>query len=82
MDKYLIFLISINMFLFVFHSKIAKFYNLYDEPDKRRKFHKFSTPLSGGLIIFLNLTFYFIYIFSNNYFFSQKIFIQIKLYLF
>ena len=78
MHKYFIFLISLNLFLFIFNLKIAKLYNLYDKPDKKRKFHKFATPLTGGLIIFINLIFYFIYVLINNdyvyseYYYSNK----------
>ncbi len=47
--------ILINLLILIFHSYLAKFYNLYDEPDNIRKKHSFSVPLTGGIIIFLNI---------------------------
>ena len=48
-------LVLLNFLIFVFHNSIAKFYNLYDVPDGLRKKHSFSVPLTGGIIIFLNI---------------------------
>ena len=75
MYKYLLFLIILNITLFIFQTKISNIYNLYDKPDKERKIHKISTPLIGGLIVFINLILYYIYIFINeNFIFSENFF--------
>ena len=42
---------------------------MFDKPDQLRKFHKKKIANIGGLLIYLNLLFFFIYfIFNNNYF--------------
>ena len=47
--------ILINLLILIFHNYLAKFYNLHDVPDDIRKKHSFSVPLTGGIIIFLNI---------------------------
>lgn len=47
--------ISINILILIFHDYLAKFYNLHDVPDNVRKKHSFSVPLTGGIIVFLNI---------------------------
>lgn len=63
-------IIFFNVFLLLFHEKLATFINTYDKPDNIRKFHKFPVPLSGGLIIMINYIIYFFFIinFSNQQF--------------
>ena len=66
--------------LFDFHlvyiTEINKFINIYDTPDKKRKFHKSAVPLSGGLIFFVNLIFISLYFhfFLNNYLVNEVFF--------
>lgn len=78
MSEYLIILLILNIFLFIFYQNISTFYNLFDKPDQKRKIHKISTPLLGGLFIFLNLILYCGYVAISkkfifyNYFFSNK----------
>ena len=63
-----IFLISIailNFGIFYFIKNLIVFYNVYDLPDKTRKFHKIKTSSIGGLIFFLNLIFLTFYISIN-----------------
>ena len=56
-------IILFNAFLFLFYKKFTKLLNIYDKPDKIRKFHEFSVPISGGLIICLNFIIFAIYFF-------------------
>jgi UDP-GlcNAc:undecaprenyl-phosphate GlcNAc-1-phosphate transferase len=61
-------LIVFNIIIFFYFNKIKKKIKIYDYPDKIRKFHKKSTPMLGGAIIFFSLTIIFIYeyFFNNN----------------
>ena len=56
-------IILFNAFLFLFYKKFTKLLNIYDKPDKIRRFHEFSVPISGGLIICLNFIIFAIYFF-------------------
>ena len=58
-------LIIFNFLLFINYSKISKLINIYDAPDFKRKIHKSITPLYGGVIIFLNLTLYSLFLFAD-----------------
>ena len=58
-------LFLINYFFFLKNKEISIFFNLIDHPDKKRKLHKKSVPLTGGLYIFLNIIFIFIF---NKYY--------------
>tara|TARA_B100000787_G_scaffold169665_1_gene161629 strand:- start:1373 stop:2413 length:1041 start_codon:yes stop_codon:yes gene_type:complete len=61
-------ILFLNFFLFRFNNIVAKKLNLYDVPNNKRKLHKYSTPLNGGVFYFLNLTLIFIFdIFFNNF---------------
>ena len=65
--KLLFFLFLFNIILFQFNNHIANKLKLFDIPDFKRKIHKYSVPITGGIFLFLNfivLTF----IFNNNYF--------------
>ena len=72
-------LILFNLLLMFFNGFFASQFNLYDTPDQNRKFHKIKTPLTGGLIIILNILFYFFilekidFININQLLFSDKI---------
>jgi UDP-N-acetylmuramyl pentapeptide phosphotransferase/UDP-N-acetylglucosamine-1-phosphate transferase len=61
-------LIIFNIIIFFYFNKIKKKIKIYDYPDKIRKFHKKSTSMLGGAIIFSSLTIIFIYeyFFNNN----------------
>ena len=48
-------IVLINLVILIFHEYLARFYNLYDEPDDVRKKHSFSVPLTGGIIVFFNI---------------------------
>jgi UDP-GlcNAc:undecaprenyl-phosphate GlcNAc-1-phosphate transferase len=64
-------LLTLNIFFFFKIKKISKFVNIFDKPDFNLKKHKFNTPLLGGIIMFINLFFIFLY----NFFFYDNLFI-------
>ena len=74
--NFLFFIVFINIIIFFFRNRINKFINIYDTPDKKRKFHKSAVPLSGGLIFFVNLIFTSLYFhfFFNNYLVNEVFF--------
>lgn len=78
----LIIFFFINFFLFLNNKKIASILNLYDKPDDYRKIHKLNVPLTGGIIIIVNvviisifLLFYPDYLSNLNVFFSKQDFL-------
>ena len=66
---YFISLLMLNYILFSLNNTIAQKINLFDRPDKQRKFHKTKTPITGGIIIFVNL--FIFYLFNYFGFFSE-----------
>ena len=62
-------LIFFNIIFFFNFERIAKILNIYDYPDKVRKFHKIPVSILGGSIIFFSLIIIFIfgYFFNNNF---------------
>jgi UDP-GlcNAc:undecaprenyl-phosphate GlcNAc-1-phosphate transferase len=62
--------VLLNLSIFFFQDKIDKAVNIYDKPDKIRKFHKGSIPLTGGILIFINLFFFIIF----DFFLEKKLF--------
>ena len=62
--------VLLNLSIFFFQDKIDKVINIYDQPDKIRKFHKGSIPLTGGILIFINLFFLII----CDFFLEEKLF--------
>ncbi len=69
---YLITITIVNILLLIFHKNIVKFVNVFDYPDNTRKLHKNATPITGGLIVFLNILIYGFFILFNDQF-SQDI---------
>ena len=65
MKIYFVFLIFVNLFFFIFHDRISNFINVFDKPDKLRKFHKDNIAITGGILVFFNLAIYSIYNFIN-----------------
>ena len=63
-----IILISIimNVLIFLKNDKIASLLKLYDKPDNIRKIHGLNVPLTGGLIILLNIILVIIFLLINN----------------
>ena len=68
-------LVFLNFIIFLKIDRISVLINLYDIPDNKLKKHKFSTPLLGGIIFFLNL---FLIIFFNYLLDLKIIILQIK----
>ena len=68
MEKLIISTFFLNILFFIFYEKISKFINIYDYPSKR-KIHKTPTPIMGGIIIYSNIVYLFIFIvFLDNSF--------------
>ena len=64
-----IIIISVIFFsiFFVFNNnKIANLLNIYDDPDNFRKIHKSKVPLTGGIILVLNIIILFLLLISCN----------------
>ena len=64
--------IILNIFFIYFFDKIKLFHYNLDKPDNKRKLHQKPIPLAGGIIIFLNLFFYFLVIYFNQDLFSKE----------
>ena len=77
---YSVIIFLLNILILINLSPISKFINLYDIPDKKRKIHKFPTPLIGGLIIFFNISIFIIFfsIFNIDYIFESLFILEIK----
>ena len=74
--EYLLFIIINFLFIFYFE-KISAILNIYDYPDKVRKFHEKPVALIGGFLVLLNFFIYF-FLFNNNGQFDQYIFFLIS----
>ena len=72
-DTLIIFFI-LNLFIFISFDKINLFKFIVDNPDNFRKFHKKKTPLAGGIILFINIFFYFVILSFNKDLISMEIF--------
>ncbi len=53
-------LIIFNLLIIIFNRNLIKLFNVYDKPDKTRKFHQKETSLFGGTIVLLNLILFII----------------------
>ena len=58
--------IIINTLIFLYNEKIASLLRLYDKPSGNRKIHKLNVPLTGGLIVFLNITVVIIFLLADS----------------
>jgi UDP-GlcNAc:undecaprenyl-phosphate GlcNAc-1-phosphate transferase len=65
-------LFILNIFLVFFFNKFSIFINLFDNPDGTRKLHKEPIASVGGVLIFLNLFIYFIFIQYNYFYLNIK----------
>jgi UDP-GlcNAc:undecaprenyl-phosphate GlcNAc-1-phosphate transferase len=62
-------LIFFNCLFTYFFSEISKSINIFDFPDKKRKFHLKKTACIGGILIFFNLLIFLLYyLFLKNFF--------------
>jgi UDP-GlcNAc:undecaprenyl-phosphate GlcNAc-1-phosphate transferase len=69
-----IILFLVNLLFIYYFENVSKYINLYDKPDKKRKFHKKKIANIGGCIIFFNLFIFFIYYLLNkNYFYINNL---------
>jgi UDP-GlcNAc:undecaprenyl-phosphate GlcNAc-1-phosphate transferase len=64
----LYFFLVLNIFLILFHTKLASLIKIYDVPEKKRKIHSKKTAVTGGFILYIGIIFYFF-----NYIFFLKI---------
>ncbi len=69
-----LFLVLFNLILLNKFDLLIKFINVYDIPDSFRKRHKKSTPVIGGLIIYINLIFILLIDFYLTQFFLPNFF--------
>jgi len=76
LNFYYIFLLLVlfNLILLNKFDLLTKFINVYDIPDSFRKRHKKSTPVVGGLIIYINLIFILLIDFYLTQFFLPNFF--------
>jgi len=61
MINFFIFFLFLNLLILVNYKTLSKFINLYDIPDKKRKFHQKKTPNIGGFFIIINLLFFYVF---------------------
>lgn len=73
-----IILILTSIFSIIYANKIPKDLVIYDIPDNNRKIHTVPTPLLGGLIFFVNISFNII-LFYNELDFGLKLTISLLL---
>ena len=60
------YLIVINILFLIFKDLFSKYLNIYDKPDNILKKHVLSVPIIGGLQVFLNISFFFLYEIYNE----------------
>lgn len=71
----IIFFVILNLLILYNFNKIKIFKLNIDKPDNKRKYHQNPTPLAGGTILFINLSFYFIFLFFfPNLFLNEYLF--------
>ncbi len=63
----------INLFITINFDKMKIFSIAIDKPDKVRKFHKKPTALAGGIILIINIFFYFIFLNFNEVLLTNEI---------
>ena len=63
---FLLLLITNLPIIIFFFKRITKLIGIYDKVDNFRKFHKSDIALFGGILIFINLLFLFIFDFLLN----------------
>ena len=61
MERLIILTLVLNIPIFFFYERLSKFINIFDYPSKR-KIHSKPTPIMGGIIIYINIFFFFNYI--------------------
>ena len=72
--QYILITFTLVNFLFVIYfNKISFFHYIIDRPDNKRKLHLKPTPLSGGIILIINIIIYFIIVNLDIKFLSNEI---------
>ena len=81
---YLATLFIVNLLIILKHETFSNIINIYDTPDNKRKIHKHKISLSGGIIIFINITIFSLFNYFENFeLISDQIFLSNnELYLF
>ena len=54
-------ILIINLPIIIFFRRITKLIGIYDKVDNFRKFHKKDIALFGGILIFINLSFFIVF---------------------
>ena len=78
MEPYIITFLSffaLNLLIIFFSKKLIFYFNVYDLPDKKRKFHKNNVSLFGGTIILIN----FFQLLIFDLFFNEIIFSNLNI---
>tara|TARA_Y100001958_G_C21211333_1_gene537041 strand:- start:96 stop:1124 length:1029 start_codon:yes stop_codon:yes gene_type:complete len=75
---FFIFLLILILLQTLYYKQIGKIINIYDLPDKKRKLHKFKTPVIGGINLFfvIILLICFDFYFLNNINFFTNYFVE------
>ena len=63
--------IILNFFLVVFFNNLSNALGIFDAPDNKRKLHKTNVASIGGVIFFLNLVLFFIFILLSSEFIND-----------
>lgn len=63
--------IILNFFLVLFFKNLSNALGIFDAPDNKRKLHKTSVASIGGVIFFLNIVLFFIFILLNSEFLND-----------
>ena len=61
-------ILALNFFIILNYEKFVKFINIYDLPNTKIKRHKKKVPITGGIILFINI---FVYLFYQLFFFEE-----------
>ena len=67
------FLVILNLFFLFFFKSISLFFNIFDYPDKKRKFHQKKIANLGGVFIFINLLIFLLYFLFNEKYLMKPI---------
>lgn len=71
MTIFIVFSLTVNVFLIVIFRNLSNFINIFDKPDKNRKLHKKKTASIGGVIFFINLILFMLFVLFNNEFLND-----------
>jgi UDP-GlcNAc:undecaprenyl-phosphate GlcNAc-1-phosphate transferase len=66
MSYFLLTLLILNSIIIFFFDKISFLLNLFDHPDLSRKIHLKPISAIGGFIVFINLSFFYLFILFDN----------------